>query len=168
MKKFFGFTYIGWLNLLIFQWFFIRIGYEIKEDKIKFKLLCRVIPLSGWWSDYKYVKKEIFNICLISMLIGIFLILFINSLSSLSKDSNIKYTRSSNEFDLKDYYIEYQKELNIKKREGILNIVDIKISLEELPINSIKNERLRKFYKLAKSKERRLDNENRSRDKIRN
>lgn len=52
--KFLGRTWVGWLNILLLQWFFIRLGYS-KE----WKLLRWVVPWTGWWSDYIWVKKKV-------------------------------------------------------------------------------------------------------------
>ena len=58
-----GFTWLGYLNFIILQWFFIRLAksYEIKDNGFrykdyKFKILKFIIPLTGWWNDYKYLS----------------------------------------------------------------------------------------------------------------
>lgn len=58
MKKFLGLSWIGWLNVLIIQWFFIRICYVLGDDgKPKsIGFLGMVIPLTGWYSDFAYVN----------------------------------------------------------------------------------------------------------------
>lgn len=59
-------SWLGILNFIIIQWFFTRLAkvviiideekgeYEFKE----YKLLKGIIPLTGWWSDYKYIGKK--------------------------------------------------------------------------------------------------------------
>ena len=73
-------TWSGILNFLILQWFFVRLvkikivtefgvqyfsmcdnkispcGYG--EIKKKYKWLLGVTPLTGWWGNYKYVRKD--------------------------------------------------------------------------------------------------------------
>jgi hypothetical protein len=48
-------SWVGWLNMILIQWFFIRIAYHIDEEggrKYDFFIIGLVIPLTGWWSDY--------------------------------------------------------------------------------------------------------------------
>ena len=52
-RVFLGKTWVGWLNIMILQWFFIRLGYGEK-----WRLLRWIVPCTGWWSDYVYVKIE--------------------------------------------------------------------------------------------------------------
>lgn len=60
-RKFLGLTWLGWLNFVIIQWFFIRIGEYVTidietKDNITtdntFCIIYFVLPLTGWWSDY--------------------------------------------------------------------------------------------------------------------
>lgn len=47
---------IGLLNFWVFQWFFIRLALKYEgEQEVGHCWLKRVMPLSGWWSDYNYV-----------------------------------------------------------------------------------------------------------------
>ena len=66
MSRIFGIK-IGWLslvNFLIFQWFFVRLGRELirlpsgKYKTVRFRFLKRVIPLTGWWSDFRFVSGK--------------------------------------------------------------------------------------------------------------
>lgn len=60
MKTFFGYTWVGLLNLLVLQWFFIRLAYTIDTKTgaiVSWDILKWVAPLSGWNSDFKYVGK---------------------------------------------------------------------------------------------------------------
>jgi len=54
-----GYTWVGILNQVILQWFFIRFQAEVtdKEDLTveSFKIIGFVVPLTGWWSDYIWV-----------------------------------------------------------------------------------------------------------------
>lgn len=52
-------TWIGWLNFLVLQWFWIRLGREIDQAGRKrgFLILTRVYPLTGWWwSDFRFLR----------------------------------------------------------------------------------------------------------------
>lgn len=76
-KKIFGVTLLGWMNILIFQWLFIRISYNwvyVDPDKDEdartedfwddekqqfvaktfyyYAIIGCIIPLTGWWGDY--------------------------------------------------------------------------------------------------------------------
>lgn len=59
-KKLFGKTWVGWLNFLLIQWFFIRIQGEVNTDytQTKWSILHWVVPLSGWWSDYVFLNDD--------------------------------------------------------------------------------------------------------------
>lgn len=46
-KSFLGYTWVGWLNIVVLQWFFVRLGYGDKWTILK-----GIVPLTGWWSDY--------------------------------------------------------------------------------------------------------------------
>lgn len=72
-KKVFGITLLGWMNILIFQWLFIRISYhwvyvDPKNDDARtddfwdaekqqfvaktfyyYAIIGCIIPLTGWW-----------------------------------------------------------------------------------------------------------------------
>mgnify|MGYP001559472039 CR=1 FL=1 len=57
-RKLFGYTWVGYLNFFFIQWFFVRLAYIIDTDtkeNNKYTLLKRVVPLTGCWSDYKYI-----------------------------------------------------------------------------------------------------------------
>lgn len=73
-KKIFGMTLLGWINILILQWLFIRLSYHWvyvdsmddskvwDEDKQKwvtrtncyyyYDIIGCILPLTGWWGDY--------------------------------------------------------------------------------------------------------------------
>lgn len=50
---------LGWANFLFFQWFFVRLAQVFWGDgrPTTYKWLIGIIPLTGWWSDYKYINK---------------------------------------------------------------------------------------------------------------
>lgn len=54
-------TWLGLLNSIVLQWFFVRLA-RIVDTKTKiivgWKLLKWIVPLTGWWSDYRYIGKE--------------------------------------------------------------------------------------------------------------
>lgn len=54
MSKLFGYSCIGWLNIIILQWFFVRLYYvENEQNNIKnYGFIFPIVPLTGWWSDY--------------------------------------------------------------------------------------------------------------------
>lgn len=54
-KRIFGKTWMGWLNFIVLQWFFIRLQgcVESKECLVLNAWDIRfTLPLTGWWSDY--------------------------------------------------------------------------------------------------------------------
>jgi len=51
--KFLGKTWVGWLNIFLIQWLFIRIAYGTNWTIIGF-----IVPCSGWWNDYKFLGKK--------------------------------------------------------------------------------------------------------------
>ena len=52
-------TRLGVFNFLIVQWFFIRLAKVVENDElIGFLILRWVVPLTGWWSDYIYVRRK--------------------------------------------------------------------------------------------------------------
>ena len=57
-KLFKHFTWLGYLNFFVLQWFFIRLAKVKDKDngKIKYILLYFVVPNTGWHNNYKYVK----------------------------------------------------------------------------------------------------------------
>ena len=57
-------SWLGYLNFLILQWFFIRLVKHVENGKVvKYSILKKVMPLTGWWNDYKYFKIEKFGFC---------------------------------------------------------------------------------------------------------
>lgn len=46
----FGFTWVGWLNILVLQWFFVRLSYGDR-----WRILKWILPMTGWLSPYVYV-----------------------------------------------------------------------------------------------------------------
>ena len=52
---------LGWFNYYIIQWFFIRIIRKYDDDDgnyIGMGILKWVCPLTGWNSDYKYLRSH--------------------------------------------------------------------------------------------------------------
>jgi hypothetical protein len=48
-----GQTWLGWVNILFFQWFFVRLTIEIFDYRVyKIGLTLFPLPLTGWRSDY--------------------------------------------------------------------------------------------------------------------
>ena len=51
-------TFLGFVNRVFFQWFFVRLAKEVEDGKvIKWKFLTGVVPLTGWGTDFKYIKN---------------------------------------------------------------------------------------------------------------
>jgi len=49
-RKLFGFTWVGWLNFLLAQWFWLRLQGEVDEDSdhCQWQVIAPVAPLTGW------------------------------------------------------------------------------------------------------------------------
>jgi len=55
-----AFSWLFWLNFLLFQWLFIRLGHKYSRKQKKFigwGFLGFVLPLTGWWNNYIWVWK---------------------------------------------------------------------------------------------------------------
>jgi len=58
---FLGYSWIGWLNLLILQWMFVRLEATIDTDSreiIHYHLIGFILPATGWMSDYIWLFKK--------------------------------------------------------------------------------------------------------------
>ena len=57
-------TWLGILNRVVLQWFFVRLARVIAtiDDGVKeqtgWMWLIGIVPLSGWGTDYKFVSKR--------------------------------------------------------------------------------------------------------------
>jgi len=54
MSKLFGYSWIGWLNIIILQWFFVRLFY-LENDRgnvENYGFMFPIVPLIGWWGNY--------------------------------------------------------------------------------------------------------------------
>jgi hypothetical protein len=61
MKKFLGLSWLGWLNFLVVQWFCVRIARQYDAETntaIGWGLVYFVLPLTGWWSSYKFLWEK--------------------------------------------------------------------------------------------------------------
>ena len=49
--------WLGRLNFLVLQWFFVRLAREVNQDgsHIRWVWGKGVVPLTGWWSDFIYL-----------------------------------------------------------------------------------------------------------------
>lgn len=58
-KKFLGHTWLGWLNLLLLQWFFLRLIeiVDASRNHYKWRLFFGIVPTTGWNTKYKFVWK---------------------------------------------------------------------------------------------------------------
>lgn len=62
MKDFFeSMTWVGWLNILLFQWMFFRLSYQEADNgrKYDFAILYWILPLSGWWGSYCVLSSKV-------------------------------------------------------------------------------------------------------------
>jgi len=59
MKKLFGYTWVGWLNIIVLQWLFVRLYYaESDSGSVEnYGIIFPIVPLTGWWSDYLPLSK---------------------------------------------------------------------------------------------------------------
>ncbi len=54
-------TVLGWFNYFIAQWFFLRLARVVDKETqqhIRWQLTGFVWPLTGWWSEYKWIGKR--------------------------------------------------------------------------------------------------------------
>lgn len=61
MKQVLGFTWIGWLNIVLLQWLFFRLMYTVDEQGGKptsYSLIFWIVPVTGWWANYIYLGRE--------------------------------------------------------------------------------------------------------------
>ena len=56
-KNYLGNTWLGWINILLFQWFFVRLAEE-KGRKRRWVFIGFIWPTTGWNTEYKYVGKK--------------------------------------------------------------------------------------------------------------
>lgn len=57
-------TWVGWLNFLVLQWFFVRLArgswtppsYGDDYGHYQYSWITRVWPLTGWWNNYRMIK----------------------------------------------------------------------------------------------------------------
>lgn len=63
-RKFFGHTWLGWLNKIILQWFFVRLTEIVTRDKNDIEIKSEwsldywIVPTTGWGNDYKFIGGE--------------------------------------------------------------------------------------------------------------
>ncbi len=57
---FFGYSWVGLLNQILLQWFFIRLQCTANGNNeiIRYQIMGFVLPLTGWWSDYVWLTKK--------------------------------------------------------------------------------------------------------------
>ena len=58
-------TFTKFMNVFILQWFFVRLTKHYKKDEngdytllSAWSLQYFIIPLTGWWSNFKYLSKK--------------------------------------------------------------------------------------------------------------
>jgi hypothetical protein len=48
-----GYTWVGWLNILLLQWFGFRVFYVLEGGRATaYGLTGPTLPLTGWWGRY--------------------------------------------------------------------------------------------------------------------
>jgi hypothetical protein len=57
-------SWLFWVNFLFFQWFFVRLEETVdirdgKEIHLMWGLLRYPVPLTGWWTDYRFWPKRV-------------------------------------------------------------------------------------------------------------
>jgi hypothetical protein len=57
MRRFLGFTWVGWANRLVLRWFFVRLAYVVEEDDsiVGWRLLRWVWPFP--WANIKRIGR---------------------------------------------------------------------------------------------------------------
>lgn len=52
-------TWVGWLNFLVLQWLCFRLGRERDTvgRHLRWMTVRWVLPLTGWWSHYVFVRR---------------------------------------------------------------------------------------------------------------
>lgn len=57
--RIYGWSWLGVVNFLLFQWLFVRLqgSFENNSDNMKLSWLVGVVPLTGWWSRYRWVHR---------------------------------------------------------------------------------------------------------------
>lgn len=54
-------SWLGWLNYLVLQWFFVRLAKMVDEDSgevVGYRWLTGIVPLTGWGGPYMYITKR--------------------------------------------------------------------------------------------------------------
>lgn len=61
-KRLFGYTWLGWLNILLLQWFFVRLQATMDEHTLvieKLEFIGPVVPCTGWFSNYIWLGNRV-------------------------------------------------------------------------------------------------------------
>jgi hypothetical protein len=61
MRRFLGYSWVGWLNMLVLQWWLIclQVALCAKTGKsVRWKLIGPLVPLTGWWSPYVWLWRR--------------------------------------------------------------------------------------------------------------
>lgn len=53
----FGYSWVGILNFILIQWFFIRIcvGADENRNITMVYTIGLIVPLTGWWNDFLWI-----------------------------------------------------------------------------------------------------------------
>lgn len=52
-----GFSWVGWLNILLLQWFFVRLQVSVDDDGtvLAYHIIGWILPLTGWFVHNDYI-----------------------------------------------------------------------------------------------------------------
>jgi hypothetical protein len=58
-------TLLGALNFVVLQWFFVRLAVvrDAADQRVGWIWHKRIIPLTGWWSDYRFACWRMHDEC---------------------------------------------------------------------------------------------------------
>lgn len=65
MRRFLGLSWMGWLNVFIIQWFFIRLARYYTDDTEEqgYMIVKWIVPMTGWsfspWKRYKFIGSTL-------------------------------------------------------------------------------------------------------------
>ena len=60
-KPMLNITWLHFVNVIFFQWFFVRLARLVNTDTHKtegYKFIYWIVPTTGWDSDYKYIFRK--------------------------------------------------------------------------------------------------------------
>lgn len=62
-RSFLGYTWVGWLNIVLLQWFWLRLQGSIDNDRpTQWQIITPVAPLTGWRSNYWPKNRRVLHL----------------------------------------------------------------------------------------------------------